>query len=236
MPDEGRARHEDYLIDLPGKRAEYPPLPWTCSNIRMINVYFEVLKGPLLDRLPAEYCRTSPPYCRLTIIDHPESPAGPFRDAIVALGCRLNMMPAAFVAGSVTNSEKVLAAGLFERGFPNVLGKIEFDSSVSSAHALVSDAGGPLLEVRLPLLQTIEPSRLAYDHVDALRTMPDRKAELTITKPDVKVERAVICKNAVIEYPSDRAETPWQALRCRNVVSAQLVHGTRTFAGGGQPG
>jgi hypothetical protein len=236
VPDEGRARHEDYLIDLPSERAAYPPLPWNCPNIRMINVYFEVLKGPLLDRLPADYCRTSPSYCRLTIVDHPESPVGAFRDAIVALGCRLNMMPAAFVAGSITNSEKALAAGLLERGFPNVLGKIEFESSVSSAHAIVSDSKGPLLEVRLPLLQTIEPSRLAYDHVDALRTLSERKTELTITKPDVKVERAAICKNAIIAYPSERADTPWQALQCRNVVSAQLVHGTRTFAGGGQPG
>jgi hypothetical protein len=202
----------------------------------MINVYFEVLKAPLLDRLPAEYCRTSPTYCRLTIIDHPESPAAPFRDATLALGCRLNMMPAAFVAASVTNSEKALAAGLFERGFPNVLGKIDFEASIGSARTLIGDGKGPLLEVRLPLLQTIEPSRLAYDHVDALRTTTDGNTELTITKPDLTIERAAICKNAAIEYPSDRPQTVWQVLRCRNVVSAQVVHGTRTFAGGGEPG
>jgi len=236
VPDEGRARHEDYLIVLPSERPVYPPLPWVCPNVTMINVYFEVLKAPLLDRLPAEYCRTSPTYCRLTIIDHPESPAGPFRDANLALGCRLNMMPAAFVAASLTNSEKALAAGLFERGFPNVLGKIDFESSIGSAHTLIGDGQGPLLEVRLPLLQTIEPSRLAYDHVDALRTTTDGKTELTITKPDLTIERAAICKNAAIEYPSDRHETAWQVLRCRNVVSAQVVHGTRTFAGGGEPG
>ena len=101
MPDSGRSRHEDYLVDLPKQRPPYPPLPWVCPNSTMINVYFEVLKAPLLDRLPPEFCRTSPPYCRLSIFDHPESPVGPFRDAILALGCRLNMMPAAFVAVSI---------------------------------------------------------------------------------------------------------------------------------------
>jgi hypothetical protein len=202
----------------------------------MINIYFEVLKDPLLDRLPPEFCRTSPSYCRLSIIDHPESPSGPFRDAILALGCRLNMMPAAFVAASITNSGKALAAGMFERGFPNVLGKIDFESSVNAARATISDAKGPLLEVRLPLLQTIEPSRLAYDHADALRTTSEGKTELTITKPDIKIERAAICKNATIEYPTDRVESTWQSLRCRNVVSAQVVQGTRTFDGGGRPG
>jgi hypothetical protein len=235
VPDEGRARHENYLIELPKARPDYPALPWTCPNVTMINVYFEVLKGPLLDRLPPEFCRTSPSYCRLTIISHPESPAGPFRDATLALGCRLNMMPAAFVAASLTDSDKERAAGIFERGFPNALGKIEFESNISSARALVSDAKGPLLEVILPALQTIEPSRLAYDHADALRTTPEGKTALTITKPDLKIERAAICKNAHIEYPIDRPDSTWQALQCRNVVSAQVVHGTRTFDAGQPP-
>lgn len=236
MPDPGRSRHEDYLMDLPRERPAYPPLPWVCPNSTMINIYFEVLKGPLLDRLPPEFCRTSPPYCRLSIFDHPESPVGPFRDAILALGCRLNMMPAAFVAASITNSERALAAGIFERGFPNMLGKIEFASSVGSARAGVSDGTGPLLEVELPLLQTIEPSRLAFDHADALRTTADGKTALTITRPDITIHRAAICKNARIEYPGERQKTPWHSLDCRNVVSAQLVHGDRTFDAGHAPG
>ncbi len=235
MPDEGLARHEDYLIELPKERLEYPALPWTCA-VTMINVYFEVLKAPLLERLPGEFCRTSPAYCRLTVIDHLESPVGPFRDAMLALGCRMNMMPAAFVAASVTNNEKVLGAGIFERGFPNILGKVEFESGGGKARALVSDAKGPLIEVVLPTLQTIEPSRLAYDHADALKTTADGKTELLVTKPDLKIERAAICKNARIEYPIERPETAWQALRCRNVVSAQLVQGIRTFDAGRPPG
>jgi hypothetical protein len=236
VPDPGRSRHEDYLIDLPKERPVYPPLPWVCPNSTMINVYFEVLKAPLLDRLPPEFCRTSPPYCRLSIFDHPDSPVGPFRDAILALGCRLNMMPAAFVAASVTNNEKALAAGLFDRGFPNTLGRIEFVSSVTSARAVVSDATGPLLEVELPLLQTIEPSRLAFDHADSLRTTTDGKTVLNITRPDLDIQGAAICKNARIEYAGERPETAWHTLRCRNVVSAQLVHGARTFDSGHAPG
>ena len=236
MPDPGRCRHEDYLTDLPRERPTYPPLPWVCPNCTMINLYFEVLKAPLLDRLPPEFCRTSPPYCRLSIYDHPDSPVGPFRDATLALGCRLNMMPAAFVAASVTNNEKALAAGLFERGFPNTLGKIEFVSGVTRAHAVVSDATGPLLEVELPLLQTIEPSRLAFDHADSLRTTSERKTALTITRPDINIQRAAICKNAQIEYAGERPETAWHTLRCRNVVSAQLVHGDRTVDAGHVPG
>jgi hypothetical protein len=223
-------------MDLPTERPAYPPLPWVCPNSTMINVYFEVLKAPLLDRLPPEFCRTSPPYCRLSIFDHPDSPVGPFREATLALGCRLNMMPAAFVAASVTNNEKALAAGLFERGFPNALGKIEFVSSVSNARAVVSDATGPLLEVDLPLLQTIEPSRLAFDHADSLRTTAEGKTALTITRPDINIQRAAICKNSRIEYAGERPETAWHSLRCRNVVSAQLVQGERTFDAGHAPG
>ena len=235
MPDPGLARHESYLIELPKTRPEYPPLPWTCAGATMLNVYFEVRKDTLLERLPPEFCRTSPPYCRLMIIDHPDSPIGPFRDAMLGLGCRLNMMPAIFAAASITNSPKALAAGIFERGFPNRLGKIEFEADLNRARALVSDESGPLIELALPLLQTIEPSRLAYDHADSLRTTDGGKTELLVTSPDIKVEKAAICKNARVEYPRE-ADSPWHTLRSRNVVSAQVVRGTRTFAAAHPPG
>jgi hypothetical protein len=235
VPDEGRARPESYLIELPAERASYPALPWTCANATMLNVYFEVRKDPLLDRLPPEFCRTSPAYCRLTIIDNSNSPAGPFRDAILALGCRLNMMPAAYVAVSITDSARALGAGIFERGFPNQLGKIEFEADVSHARALIRDSQGPLMEVVLPSLQAIEPSRLAYDHTDSMRTVEGGKVELTVVSPDLKIERAAICKNARIEYPVERPDSTWQALNCRNVVSAQIVRGPRTFAAGHKP-
>lgn len=238
MPDFGTATAENFLIELPKEKSAYPPLPWTCAGARMINVYFEVRKDVLLARLPREFGRTSPPYCRLSIFDVPHSPVGPFRDATLALGCRLNMMPAAFVAASMTNRREVLTAGLFERGYPTALGKIEFEADGSKARAVVSDRDGPLLEVVLPLLQTIEPSRLAYDHVDAYRTTQSEngpQAELMVTAPDLKIEHAAICKNARLEYPSERPESTWQVLNNRNVVSAQLVRGIRTFAAAHPP-
>lgn len=239
MPDFGRAAHESYLIDLPSSKPSFPALPWTCADAMMINVYFEVRKEILLDRLPKEFGRTTPAYCRLFITNIPHSEAGPFRDATLALGCRLSMMPAAFVAASITDSPAALAAGIFERGYPNRLGKVEFEADRSRAHAIVSDDKGPLIEVTLPMLQTIEPSRLAYDHVDSIKTTRNDKGvqtELLVTSPDFKIKHAAICKNASIDYPAERPESPWQILNNRNVVSAQLVRGTRTFAAAHVPG
>jgi hypothetical protein len=238
MPDFGRAKHEKYAIELPAEKPEYAALPWAC-DAAMINVYFEVRKEILLDYLPPEYGRTVPAYCRLFIVDNLQSPIGPFRDAALALGCRLSMMPAGFVAASITNSHSALAAGIFERGYPNAFGKIEFEADRNRAHAIVSDEKGPLLRVTLPLLQTIEPSRLAYDHVDAIKTSRGNggiKTELMVTAPDFKIEHAAICKNARLEYPSERPESAWQILNNRNLVSAQVVRGTRIFAAARPPG
>ena len=170
MPDFGRAKHEKYRIELPSSKPEYPALPWTCTDATMINAYFEVRKEILLDWLPRQYGRTTPAYCRLFIVDNFKSPAGAFRDATLALGCRLSMMPAAFTASSITNNRTALAVGIFERGYPNAFGKIDFEADKNHAHAIISDEKGPLLEITLPLLQMIEPSRLAYDHVDAIKT------------------------------------------------------------------
>jgi hypothetical protein len=239
MPDFGRAKHAKYAIDLPTSKPEYPALPWTCAEATMLNVYFEVRKEILLDWLPPEYGRTVPAYCRLFVVDNPQSPAGPFRDATLGLGCRMSMMPAIFTAASITNSRTAFAAGIFERGYPNALGKIEFEADRTRAHAIISDEKGPLLEVTLPLLQTIEPSRLAYDHVDAIKTSRGdngMKTELMVTAPDFKIDHAAICKNARIEYPTERPESAWQILNNRNLVSAQIVRGTRTFAAARLPG
>ena len=235
MPDAGRANHDKYRIALPKPRPEFPALPWKCEGTTMLNVYFEVRKEVLLDWLPSEFCRSTPAYCRLAIFEHRDSPIGPYRDAFLALGCRLSMMPAGFAAASMTDNPKALAAGVFDRGYPATLGKIDLTADVSRAHALLSDEKGPLLEVTMPLLQTIEPSRLAYDHVDALVTRDDGSIELLVTSPDLKIERAAICKSTRIDYPAERASA-WSALNCRNVVSSQVVHGIRTFAAAHKPG
>jgi len=238
MPDFGRAKHEKYTIDVPASTPSYAALPWTCADATMLNVYFEVRKEILLDWLPSEYARTSPAYCRLVVCDIAKSPIGPFRDATLALGCRLNMMPAGFAVASISNSHTVVGVGIAERGIPNTFGKIEFDADRHRAHGVVSDDKGPLVEVTLPLLQTIEPSRLAYDHLDAIKTArggSGMKTELVVAAPDFKIEHAAICKKAHIEYPSERPESAWQILNNRNIVSAQLVRGTRTFAAANPP-
>ncbi|MGH7863961.1 MAG: hypothetical protein ACREQB_03155 [Candidatus Binataceae bacterium] len=236
MPDPGRAHHDRYAVKLPSAKPDYPALPWTCAGATMINVYFEVLKGVLLDRLPPEFNRTSPPYCRLFVFDQPNSPVGAFRDASLTLGCRLTMMPAAFVAASMTNNAKVFAAGLFERGYPSALGTIDLELEKTRARVSIKDAQGLLVTLLLPSLQTIEPGRLAYDHVDAIKTLADGKTELLVTAPDLEIESAAICKDAQIEYPDETRDTPWHTLRNHNMVSAQVARGTRTFAAGHQPG
>ncbi len=229
MPDEGRARHEFYRIELPKARPDFPALPWMCERATMLNVFFEVRKEVLLDRLPPEFCRSTPAYCRLVVFDVPESPVGPFRDAFIALGCRLNMLPAGFVAISITNNANVRGAGIFERGYPTTLGKIDFEVDINHARAQISDDKGALIEVVMPLLQTIEPNRLAYDHVDSIRTKEDGATQLVMTPHDLKIDRAAICKNARIEYPEDR-DSLWHTLNCRNIVSAQVAVGIRSFA------
>jgi hypothetical protein len=196
----------------------------------MLNIYFEVRKDVLLDYLPPEYNRTSPAYCRLSIFDIKDSPSGRFRDAYLGLGGRAGMMSAVFVAVSITDNAKVLAAGLRERGFPNTLGTIEFDADKSQARALIADQAGPLIEILMPGLQTIEPGRLAFDHADAILTR-DGGLELVATPADMRIESAAICKNSEVKYPTERDST-WQMLNCRNIISAQLVRGVRTFAAG----
>lgn len=231
MPDPGRAGPEQYVMHL-ATPAEYPPLPWRCADATMLSASFEVYKDPLLDRLPHAFNRTSPAYCRLLVIDHPQSPVGPFREATLALGCRLRMHPGIFVVASLTDHPQVLAAGAHERGFPMGLGTIELAVGSDQARATIADETGPLLTLVIPALQTIEPGRLAYDHANALRTTGyngGARAELVVVAPEIEIARAAISKSARFAYPALR-DTVWHVLRSRNMISAQVVHGARTFA------
>jgi hypothetical protein len=234
VPDIGRATHEQYRIQIPASRTEYPSLPWKCANTTMLNVYFEIRKERHLDYLLSEYSRTSPAYCRLSVFDVGESPIGPFRDAYLGLGCRMSMMPAVLVAASITDNPRAMAAGIAERGFPNTLGKIEFAADRTQARALISDRQGPLLEVTLPTLQTMEPGRLAFDHADGVITREDGTLQLVATSAEMEIRQAALCKNGSIEYPIER-DSVWQILNCRQTVSAQLIRGVRTFSAGKQP-
>jgi hypothetical protein len=123
------------------------------------------------------------------------------------------MMSAIFVAASITDNPKVLTAGLQEREFPYTLGKIDFEADKSHVCALIADETGLLVEILMPSLQTIDPGRLAYDHPDSIlaRVGGDLESEVT--------------------YPTEQHLT-WQVLNCRNIISAQLVRGVRTFAAG----
>ena len=237
MPDPGRASPENYLLEVSAIQTDYPALPWQCAGVTMLNVAFEVRKDALLDRLPREFNRSVPAFCRLFVIDHPQSPIGPFREATLALGCRYNMFPAGFAIASLTNNPKALAAGVLERGFPNELGTIELEVSTEQVRAMLADSSGLLLSVELPALQTIEPGRLAYDHINAFRTTGhngSRQTELVVISPDVEIARAAISKSTQIIYFSTH-HTVWHELRSRRVISAQVVHGTRIFAAAKRP-
>jgi hypothetical protein len=51
-----------------------------------------------------------------------------------------------------------------------------------------------------------------------------------MSSPDFRIDHAAICKNGRIDYSTEQPESAWQILNNRNVVSAQVVRGTRTFA------
>jgi hypothetical protein len=102
----------------------------------------------------------------------------------------------------------------------------------------VSYVDTTLLRVVIPSLQTIEPGRLVDDPVNAFRTTGSNgslQAKLMVMSPDIEIKQAAINKSAWIEYGGKR-ETVWHKLRCRNVISAQVVRGTRTFAAARKPG
>ena len=77
-----------------------PPPPWEISAAVVQQVTFEV-QVPQGRRLLADIVtRSAPMYAKLTVVDRADSPVGPYREAVLALGCRAGMLPALYVVAS----------------------------------------------------------------------------------------------------------------------------------------
>jgi acetoacetate decarboxylase len=225
MPDHGRLAAEVLPYTGPTSAPLYPPPPWLLPGSRVVKVMFETDANQLLDWLPPKLTRSSPPYGVITISHHPESPVGPFNLATQHLGCRAGFFIRAFTVQAVTDSVTALS-GLREIwGYPCRLGEVRLDVGEVAVTASVS-VGGPLLDIELTGLTSVEPDAARLDPVINVRAVPSVEegkrhdlVQMLQIDPDYTM-REVSRGTARVEYAGDAGTNDWAALPCRNVISA----------------
>jgi acetoacetate decarboxylase len=211
----------------PADAGQAPPLPWKLPNAEVVQVAFEVDVDATLELLPEQLSRPVPPYARVVVARYPESPVGPYTEALLLLSCRFRMEPKQYVVDAVVSSEAARSAYAALLGLPARTGDVRLtreldDASGTETISAEIAAGGPLASVRMPGAYAVEPAMVRYDPFLTVRGGADG-AEVVQFSGAPAVHSARLAKGATITCRSDAWSDPWFRLRSLNMISATFA-------------
>ncbi|HZQ38086.1 MAG TPA: acetoacetate decarboxylase family protein [Dehalococcoidia bacterium] len=208
-------------------RPDLPDLPWTFPGAEVIQVTYEVDLEAALDLLPTPLSRPVPPYARLIVARYPDSPVGPFAEALLLLACRYRMEPKQYVVACVVTTEAAREAEAALWGIDARVGAVELQrertAAGSEAIAATVAASGPLAGVLLPSAYAIEPAMIRYDPFVSVRRTEDDELEVVQFSGAPAVHEARLSKGASATCQTDAWADTWFRLRSLNMISATFA-------------
>jgi hypothetical protein len=206
---------------------ELPGLPWLLPGAEVVQVTYEVELEAALDLLPEALSRPVPPYARLVVARYPNTPIGPFAEALLLLACRYRMEPKQYVAACVVTSEAARQAEAALWGIDARTGSVELHRERTAAGteeitAIVA-AAQPLASLLLPAAYAIEPAMIRYDPLVSVRRTEDDRIEVFQFSGAPVVHEARLAKGAVATCQTDAWADPWFRLRSLNMISATFA-------------
>ncbi len=164
MPDFGTrtlASMPDLLAIAPGEGEGEDG--WELADTRVVSLTFELSKHQMMDLLPAGLIRPVPPYAKVIIVDAPDSPAGPYREAGLFLGTRDRVQIRNVLLDAIVQGDEQLASGRRCFGGSRRAGSIELDVSDDEIRAVISGEEGELCRIRMGALRRCDATMLKFD-------------------------------------------------------------------------
>lgn len=211
-----------------GPPANMPPLPWRFAGAEVMQVTYEVDLEATLALLPTALARPVPPYARLIVSRIPDSPFGPFSEALLLLACRYRMEPKQYPVACVVTSAAARDAFAALWGIDAQVGAVELrrerDAAAGTETITASvAAAGPLVSARLPAAYAIEPAMIRYDPFVSVRLNEGGEAEVFQFSGAPVVHEARLAKGAAVTCQTDAWADPWFRLRSLNAISATFA-------------
>jgi hypothetical protein len=200
----------------------FPAVPWALPGARVVQVTFEVDLDGALELLPSQLSRPVPPYARIVVADYPESPLGPYREALLLLAARFAMQPKNYVVSAVVSSDTVRDAYAAIWSLPARTGSVNLEQEQTPSGESITatvEADGPLAVLRLPDAYAVEPGMIRYDPLVAVRGGSDEAEVIQVSGAPV-VREARLAKGATFTCRTDAWADPWFRLRSLNMISA----------------
>lgn len=225
MPEAG-------LIDssgLPAVSAESdsPAPPWEISEAVVQHVTFEVPVPNARRNLPDAVTRSAPTYGRISVIDRADSPVGPYREAVLSVGCRVGMLPALYVVAAVVNTEAARDAIAAHWHYLPTVGEISFERGDDAIVSRIDAGAGLSVGVHSPIAEAAATAIVRYDPL--LVVQPGEEGPDASEIPcEHDVRLAWLARSTNLSYEGGSRSNPWIQLRSVHPITAlAAVEGQR---------
>ena len=226
MPETGL--FDSATIAAVGGATDAPPPPWEISAAVVQQVTFEVQVPQGRQHLPDIVTRSAPMYAKLTVVDRADSPVGPYREAVLALGCRAGMLPALYVVASIVNSEAARDAIAAHWNYLPTLGEIEFERSDDAVNSTIHVADGFTVSVDSALTNAAAVAVVRYDPLLVVQPGDDGPAAQEVPATHV-VSEAWMDRRASIGYTGGERSSAWLQLRSHHAITGFVAVESQTI-------
>ena len=225
MPDFGTraiASIPDLLAITPGEGEGEDG--WELANARVVSLTFELSKQQMLDLLPEGLIRPVPPYAKVIIVDAPDSPAGPYREAGLFLGARDHVQIRNVLLDAIVQGDEQLASSRRCFGGSRRAGTIELDVGDDEIQAVIAGEEGELCRIRMGALRRCVATMLKFD---ALLAPGEEEGKAALLRYGVRIPLAEVegTLSRDWEVTMARGAGVWRQLRPAFNVTAFTTFG-----------
>ena len=222
MPDFG-TRAVASIADRPAISS--PEDGWDLHDARVVSLTFELSKHQMLALLPEGLIRPVPPYAKVIIVDAPDSPVGPYREAGLFLGMREHVQIRNLLLDAIVPGADQLAAVRQAFGGSRRGGAVDLVVSDGEIRATIADEDGELCRIRMGALRRCDATMLKFD---ALVVPGDADGKPALLRYGVRVPLAEVegTLSRDWEVTMARRDSVWRQLRPAFNVTAFATFGS----------
>ena len=225
MPESGLI--ESASLPVVSAETDAPAPPWEIGEAVMQHITFELPVSNARRNLPDVVTRSAPTYGRISVIDRADSPVGPYREALLMVGCRVGMIPALYVVAAVVDTEEARDAIAAHWNYLPSVGVIGIERSDDLIRSSIEAGGGLTVTLDSPTSEAAAVAIVRYDPL--LVVQPQNGSGAASEIPcEHDVRQAWLSRGSTLSYEGGSRSHPWIQLRSSNPITAVVaVEGQR---------
>ncbi len=225
MPESGLI--ESAGLPVVSAETDAPAPPWEIGEAVVQHITFELPVANARRNLPDIVTRSAPTYGRISVIDRADSPVGPYREALLMVGCRVGMIPALYVVAAVVNTEAARDAIAAHWNYLPSVGEIDIARSDDAIRSSIDAGDGLTVGLNSPIAEAAAVTIVRYDPL--LVVQPTNGSGAASEIPcEHDVRQAWLSRASALSYEGGSRSHPWIQLRSSNPITAVVaVEGQR---------